>query len=221
MTFDQWKTDVTGKRVGPGDSNGQCVGLAYDYVTRCIGSNFIDTNHGPHAGYAIGSWDSGLVPAGMTRLPGSDIRAGDVVFCNWGTFPWYQTSHVLVATGPVTAFMIPCLSQNSPQQWAAVQTLPAQGVAGVWRPANGTAGISNGGNSNDPLGLPSLPQGGGIGGVTGMIDTVNKLSAAVSNPALWKRIGLFALGAVLLYAAATMILAGSGTVKDITKGLTS
>lgn len=214
MTLDQFQASVIGKKVGPGDSNGQCVGLYAVYMSDCLGLPVVSTNYGPHSGYAIGIWDSGQPPAGIQAISGAgDIRRGDIVFCNWGA-PFYQHSHVFIALSGSVAGLIQALSQNSPQPYVTAQPLPALGVAGVWRPtALGAVA------EPDPTGATQAGQAAGstFAGLPGL----NTITGLVTSPGFWKRAGLFLLGAVILFIAVLLILGKDtgGMVSTVTKGL--
>jgi hypothetical protein len=166
----------------------------------------------------------------MTRIPGSNVKKGDVVFLNYGVLPFYATSHVMIATGAPIGFMCPVLSQNSPQRWVAGDQLPLEGCAGVWRPT-GDKSIPDTNPWDTTIPAPPDIAGGianGIAGIAGTLqgitaftDTVNKLSTALSKPQFWQRLGLFLLGATLLYIAVMKILSESEVVTDTMKGLTT
>lgn len=223
MGFSEWSASVVGKRVGPNDTNGQCVGLYYDYMTNCLGIEPVSTNYGPHGGYAIGTWDSGKPPAGLVAIKGAgDIRKGDIVFWNWGTFPTAPLSHVAVANGPSVATVAPFVTQNSPLPVTTIQPLSVIGVAGVWRPANSTEK-----GSPDPTGLPQI--GDGIGGVQESIAGLGTFLSTIAGtnpnvPNLWPRVGIFVLGAILIWIALASIIAdsavgaaGISTLKKVVK----
>jgi hypothetical protein len=218
MSIDEWFASVDGKSVGPNDTNGQCVGLYYDYMQNCLGITPVSTQYGPHAGYAIGTWDSGQVPAGMSAIAGgSDIRKGDVVFWNWGQ-PFTPLSHVAIAFGGNQLGTATFASQNSPLPYATKQQLPLLGVAGVWRPAG----------SIDPgTGLwvgpfsfttPQLGQAaaGAASGVAGVASAFGPVLNTLGNPAFWKRAGLMVLGVILLLIAFWSIM-GESTVTAVNK----
>lgn len=216
MSIDEWFASVDGKRVGPADTNGQCVGLYYDYMTNCLGIEPVSTQYGKHAGYAIGTWDSGTPPAGLSAISGSgDIRKGDIVFWNFGQ-PFTPLSHVAVSMGNAVLGTGNFASQNSPLSFATKQQLPLLGVAGVWRPANGS------GDGLRPIWVgpftlnPGQVAQGAAGAASTVLPQVGKVLNTLGDPAMWKRVGLFAIGVILLLIAFWSIF-GEEAVNTISK----
>jgi hypothetical protein len=216
MGFDEWVADVNGKSVGPNDTHGQCVGLYYDYCTRVLGVEPVSTQYGPHAGYAIGTWDSNKPPAGLVAIKGAtDIRKKDIIFWNWG-YPFTPLSHVAIAAGTATGGMVNVCSQNSPLPFAVLQPLPTLGIAGVWRPANSTES-----KSPDPLGITQSGEAASIlsrvGGLNTLLSTLAGTNPAVPN--LWPRVGLFLLGCIILAIALFNLISGTAVSGAITKAV--
>lgn len=217
MSIDEWFASVDGKSVGPNDTNGQCVGLYYDYMQNCLGIAPVSTQFGKHAGYAIGTWDSGQVPAGMSAISGgSDIQKGDVVFWDWGQ-PFTPLSHVAVAFGSPMLGSATFASQNSPLPYTVKQQLPLLGVAGVWRPGNG----GGGNDSTGPLWVgpfsPTIPQvGKAAAGAAGVLNAFGPVLNTLGSSVFWRRAGLMVLGVILLLIAFWSIM-GESTVTAVNK----
>lgn len=217
LTYDQWKTDVLGKTIGAGE----CYDLSADYVARVIGSAMVTTQYGPHAGYAIGCWDSGMAPAGMVRGTGlTNIQKGDVLF--WNGFspltPFTMQSHTAVADGQPTGPIVPVVSQNSPRRAAVAQTLPVLGIAGYWRAAGAPEDKAQG-----PAQQLQNGSDAAYNGVQSLIQStagINALFVYLTKPEFWTRAGVFTLGAVALLVAALLLFKDSPALTQISKGLT-
>lgn len=134
--LDQWIQQVNGQQVGAG----QCWDLANSYLTNVLGGNELSTQGGTHPGYAIGSF-TGYSSNGMDQYftkqnASSSAPPGSLAFWDWGTnFPNFQAplSHVAIVLQD-QGDSLKVLSQNSPQGYAAIQTLPKEGLAGYLVP---------------------------------------------------------------------------------------
>lgn len=192
MTLAEWEKDVSGRFIG----SGQCVALVNDYCSRVLGLPLISTNGGRKPGYAGSMWDnptSGYVKRGATEVAG----AGWIAV--WGTGPFTPATHTAVTVGDAIAG-VSCMTQNPGP--AHVEVIPKLGLLGYYAPASnpGSGSIVTVGDTN--------PITEGIKTVEGL----NAIKNWVSDAGNWRRIGLYALGIVIL-AIAMLYLFRNDTMK--------
>lgn len=216
MTLDDWFKDVQGRFIDADRANGgQCWDLVQDYLTRVLDGGSLQTSPSPHAGYAIGCWDgfssNGLTawfsqaPATATPLPGW------VPVWKWGQV-FYPTSHIAVVIKDMPGGMVSCMTQNPGP--AHSQPLPKLGLAGYLVPkftaASGVqvhpAAVTTG------TGNPAIDA---VASAAGTIADFQRVLSWFGNSENWKRIGLFLIGAIILYMAILVLVSNSGAAKSI------
>ena len=229
MTVDQYVSSVDGKPINASSGSTfteQCWDLVQDYINKVIGSGDVfSTQDGGHDGYAIGAY-TGYANNGnsnyLTKLgPTANAPVGSIVFWNWGssTAPDSHTAILLGKDGN----NVKVLSQNSPQKYAAIQELPAAGIAGYLVPKNENniylAGdISNLPQANGSAGAPPLGSavlqgivdGLGLGNVispgSSFIDGLKGFLTGLFLPATWVRATAGILGFILIIVGFTFIV---------------
>lgn len=195
MDFESWVHDVLGKTVGTNPSNtGQCVGLVEDYVIRVCGMPAISTDGGEYPGYAGSLWDN--ANGWGKQSPSAQPMPGWIGV--WGRGPFTPETHTAVFyqaglyvtqnPGPAVLFAVPPVGLRGylvPPGAGSTNAITAANVQTV---------------ANDP-----------ISGVTNFVNSVTNAGNWVSGN--WKRIGIFAIGAILLLIALLQILDQTGASK--------
>jgi hypothetical protein len=200
VNLNEWLNDVDGKTIGAG----QCWDLAQDYSTRVTGGGQLVTRPSPHAGYAIGVWD-GYGANGVERNY-SQMPAAALMLPGWipiwrfgsGVAP---LSHIAVGLQDY-GLGVQCVTQNP--GGAHVEVLPKAGLAGYLVPRSG--GTASG---NVTLASDNNPVNGAVNAVstvTAMADQIAAIQHFFAVPGQWQRIGVYALGTLILLAAVLYIL---------------
>lgn len=179
MNFSDWVKDVLGRKVGTNPSNtGQCVGLVEDYIARVCGMPAISTDGGEYPGYAGSLWDNAQ---GWEKQPPSAQPMPGWIGV-WGRGPFTPSTHTAVYWQAGT-----WVTQNPGP--ATLFTVPPVGLRGYLVPGGTGATAVTAANvqtvANDP-----------VSGITDFVNSVTNAGNWVS--ANWKRIGVFAIGAILL-----------------------
>lgn len=214
MNFDEWMADVNGRVVG----DGQCWTLAQDCYSRVYGGGPLYTHPSAHPGYAIGVWDG--YGANGTEAIFDKAPATAIALPGWFAIWHYGSvtapeSHIAMTIGDY-GLGVECMSQNP--GGAHKRVIPKLGLAGYLVPKTG--GKASGFTAN----LASDTSGGGNGGVAGAVDSVTKLADSVATvqhffaqPGQWQRIGIYALGALILFSA--VIYMFKDNVTDLAKAI--
>lgn len=199
MDFSSWLSDVNGRVIG----DGQCVALAEDYITRVTAMPAVATP----SGYAGSMWEAGP-DSGFGQKPSDQPgMPGDLAI--WGNAPFTPLTHVapvIQDDGPT----LKCMSQNPGP--AHVMDIPKIGLKGYLTPGGGGAITATTAANVQPTGN-IIDQFTALGNSFGTV--TNWLGQASS----WRRIGLFALGAILLYIAVAIILKDTGAAQWTTTTL--
>lgn len=204
MDFSSWLSDVNGRVIG----DGQCVALAEDYITRVCSMSAVATP----SGYAGSMWEAGPDSGFGQKSSDQTAMPGDLAV--WGNAPFTPLTHVapvIQDDGPT----VKCMSQNPGP--AHVMDIPKIGLKGYLTPGGGGSTVN----------VASVKTTGNvvtdtIDNVSHFIDTLSHFGNAidwVSKPESWRRIGLFALGAILLYIAVAIILKDTGAAQWTTTTL--
>lgn len=189
MNLSEWVADVEGRVIG----SGQCVGLAQDYSTRVAGGGFLSTDTGPYPGYAGNMWTSNIT--GYVRKPASSIMLPGWLPI-WGKSAFTPSTHVAVGLADAGVGIL-CMTQNPGA--AKQQVIPKIGLLGYLAPANGNSG----GSIHTAVDMEDIAGAAGTvaGALTGPMQSLQGLSAWVSDSGNWQRVGLYTLGALLIIFA--------------------
>jgi hypothetical protein len=174
LTYDQWYNAVINRYIdADGYYGNQCWDLAQDYCRRVIGGGCnMATRPSPHAGYAVGVYDSYPVSGEanyFTRLPASAVaQKGDIVIWKYGT-RYYPYSHIAVVVADAGAYVDTVSQNSSPAQPRLAgyssqssgpsirQKLTKDGLAGYLRPKMNVFG-GGGAPAPAPAPAPSAPR---------------------------------------------------------------
>ena len=206
MNLNEWINDVDGRVIGAG----QCWDLAQDYSTRVTGGGSLGTSPSPHAGYAIGVWDgygSNGVEQHYDQAPASAIMgAGWLPVWKFGTIT-APLSHIAVGLTDI-GVGVACMTQNP--GGAHHMVIAKEGLAGYLVPKNGgtSAGIRLASDNTNSGGNP-------LDAISGFTNTVANIQHFFATPGIWQRIGLYAIGVFILFAAITFML--KDNIDDIVK----
>lgn len=221
MNFQAWIDDVNGKFINVDNAYGaQCWDLAQDYLTRVLGGGSLQTGPSPHQGYAIGVWDgfgSNGLNQWFTQAPASATpQAGWVAVWKWGALPFYPLSHIAIVTRNLPGGMVNCMTQNPGP--AHIQPLAKAGLAGYLVPK----GMGSGAVMDTVLSPGEAVEGlvEGTGQITAIIAQLNRISGYLTQPDNWKRIGFFAMGAVMLLLTIIILLGKTPVAQTVVKELT-
>ena len=190
MDFQSWLDDVNGRVIG----DGQCVALAEDYIARVCALPAVSTDP---TGYAGSMFDNGpasnfgQLDASATAMPG--------YLAVWGNGPFTPLTHVAPVVQDGGA-MVKCMSQNPGP--AHYMDIPKIGLKGYLTPGGGTATASTVANVK--------PAGNVITDAQNALNTLGNIGAWLGNASNWRRVGLFIMGAILLYIAVAIILKDTG-----------
>jgi hypothetical protein len=230
MELKAWFADVNLRLIdvdrAPAGNPYQCWDLVQDYLTRVLGGGSLQTGPSPHAGYAIGCWDgfasNGLsqwfsqAPASATMLPGW------VPVWKYGQV-FTPFSHIAVGVKELPGGMLQCMTQNpGPAHYAPI---PKAGLAGYLVPKNGSGMTVTNAYSPDDF-VKDLAKGAG-GAVADAANnpvgqaliTLANINHYLTQPENWKRIGIMALGIVMLLITVLILLGKTPAVQTAVKEL--
>lgn len=233
MTMDlkAWFSDVNLRLIdvdgSPAANPYQCWDLVQDYLTRVLGGGSLQTGPSPHDGYAIGCWDgfatNGLsqwfsqAPASATMLPGW------VPVWKYGQL-FTPFSHIAVGVNELPGGMLQCMTQNpGPAHYAPI---PRAGLAGFLVPKTGSGmTVTNAYSPDDFVKDLAKAAGGAVADATNnpvgqSLITLVKINDYLSKPENWKRIGLYALGIILLAIVVVILLGKTPIAQTAIKELT-
>lgn len=198
MTLNAWLNDVDGRQIG----DGQCWTLAQDYTTRVVGPCSLVTSPSPHPGYACGVWDgygsNGVEKYFDQKGVGSVALAGWLAIWKFGS-AFAPESHIATVISD-QGLSLTCMSQN-PGVAHKMDIMPKVGLSGYLAPKNNAAQPIPG-QREDNVGGSALDNiSSQIAGIQAFITQITHLETTLSTPATWKRIGVYALGIVILITA--------------------
>jgi len=176
MNLSEWLDDVRGRVIG----SGQCVALAQDYSARVTQGGFLSTDTGPWPGYAGNIWYADI--PGYVKKSKTEIMLPGWLPV-WGKGPFTPATHIAVAIA-AAGIGVKCMTQNPGA--AQVQTISKVGLLGYLAPGNNT-GAGN-----------AVLAGDIITDTTKTVQGVNALKEWASDAGNWQRVGLYALGAILI-----------------------
>lgn len=223
MDFKTWCADVNLRLIdvdgSPTVNPYQCWDLVQDYLTRVLGGGSLQTGPSAHQGYAIGCWD-GFATNGLSQwfsqAPASaKMQSGWVPVWKYGQ-PFTPFSHIAVGVKELPGGMLYCMTQNpGPAHYAPI---PKAGLAGYLVPKTGTGGsVQNASWLDDAAGAAvdviTSPAGQAL-------VTLSTIIGYFSKPENWIRIGIFALGVVMLLITVTILLGKTPIVQTAVKELT-
>lgn len=183
MNLQEWIADVEGRVIG----SGQCVGLAQDYSTRVVGGGFTATDVGPYPGYAGNMWTSNI--PGFTRASKHETMMPGWVPI-WGKGPFTPATHVAVGIADA-GLGVDCMTQNPGA--AKRQIIPKAALLGYLVPSKD---VGSGGGS-----IRTVNSAGDIVEGVKTVSALNDLKEWVSDGGNWQRVGLYALGFLLVVFA--------------------
>lgn len=148
MNIDEWAASVIGKYIdrdyAPKEQPNQCHDIWLDYLNRVLGGSVSNPNLGwAPSGYTDSVWTRFPAVNGVqnyvTKIAGTNIRKGDVVFWAYGS-PGYPYSHVAVAMADTNGGSVDCITQNPGAAKRA--TLSLAGCLGVLRPVKNVVALA-------------------------------------------------------------------------------
>lgn len=178
MTLSSWKQDVQGRVIG----SGQCVALVNDYCSRALSLPLISTDGGRKPGYAGSMWDN--PPQGYVKKGATEIAMPGWIPV-WDVGPFTPYTHVAVALGDAIAG-VRCMTQNPGP--ANDQIIPKLGLLGYYAPGNSGNMVTVGDTNPITEGIKT-------------VEGLNAIKNWVSDSGNWQRIGLYAVGIVILLIA--------------------
>lgn len=176
MNFPDWCNAVEGVVIG----DGQCVALAQDYSRRVANGGFLSTDTGPYPGYAGNIWYADI--AGYVKKSKTEIALPGWVAI-WGKGMFTPSTHVAIVIADA-GVGVNTMTQNPGA--AKRQVLSKAALLGYLAPVNGA---STGG---------TVLAGDIITETTKTVEGITAVKEWVSDSGNWARIGLYALGAILL-----------------------
>lgn len=199
MDFNTWLGDVNGQTIG----DGQCVALAEDYISRVCAMPAVSTDGGNHPGYASSMYANGPA-AGFGQLPSSaNGMPGYLAVWDYG-YPFTPFSHVAVVIQD-DGVTLKCMSQNPGP--AHVMDIPKLGLLGYLTPGGGGSGAT----------IQTAASVSTSGDIVSQFQNLVTAAQWLNNAQHWKRIGIFAIGAVLLVIALLKFLDDKGAIQWIAK----
>lgn len=221
-------TDFVNNSVGKVINNGQCWGLADQYLIDVLGGTSLSTQGGTHPGYAIGSYtgfeNNGLSQYFTKQTANGAAVPGSLAFWGWGTnYPDFQApdSHVAIVLAD-QGNSLKVLSQNSGSNTSQIQVMPKEGLAGYLVP-NGSppasAGTDNSVNTASTAQNANWLTDSVLGGLVtalgwgGLIQPNSPFAQAGANaitgvllPSTWVRVLSFFIGMGLITGGIIFII---------------
>lgn len=185
MNLSEWVDDVEGRVIG----DGQCVALCQDYSARVALGGFLSTDTGPYPGYAGNIWTSNV--QGYTRAKATAIAMPGWQAV-WGKSAFTPSTHIAVVLNDA-GIGVNCMTQNPGA--AQRMVIPKVGLLGYLVP-------SNVGSGNMVL-AGDIVENYETG--TKVVTSLDELKNWVSDGGNWQRVGLYALGFLLVVFAVVFL----------------
>lgn len=181
MNLSEWVDDVEGRFIG----DGQCVALAQDYSARVALGGFLSTDTGPYPGYAGNIWTSNI-PGYTKAKPTAVMMPGWIPI--WAKSAFTPSTHVAIGLQDAGVGVL-CMTQNPGP--AIRMVIPKIGLLGYLVPDK-----ANSGNAVLAGDMVENYQTG-----VAAVSSLSTLKDWVSDPGNWQRVGLYALGFLMLVFA--------------------